>query len=181
MKTYILTQSGERFDFNKPETARFTIEDVAHGLSHICRFVGQTRKFYSVAQHSVLVSRVVPAPYALAGLLHDAPEAFIGDVATPLKRMLPDYQAIELRVETAVLAYFGLTLPLHPEVKRGDSIALVTEARDLMNGAPEDYAVGNGIEPLDEIIVPLSPRRARALFLKRYRELTANPALRRAA
>jgi hypothetical protein len=166
----ILLQSGDYFDFLAPETSRFTIEDIAHALSHLCRFTGHTGVFYSVAQHSVHVSHLVPAEHALAGLLHDAAEAFVGDVAKPLKDLLPDYRAIEDRIEAAVLARFGLSLPLPPCVKDADITMLVTEQRQLMRNS-EDWDYNRGRQPADLRLPYWPPKLAREAFLRRFHEL----------
>lgn len=132
----IATVSGRRIDLRDPQPDAFTLEDIAHGLGNVCRFSGQTRQFYSVAQHSIMVAELVPPEARLAALLHDASEAYIQDVPAPLKALLPEYAIIEQRIEAAIAARFGL--PDDPAiwkaVKHADLLAVSVEMRDLFDG-----------------------------------------------
>lgn len=163
----ILLSSGSYFDFEAPETSVFTINDIAHGLAMTCRFAGQCRRFYSVAQHSVHVSENVPHEHAYQALMHDASEAFVGDMAKPLKVMLPEYVAIEKRVERAVFARFNVATPLPPTVKEADIVMLVTEQHQLMRNR-DDWQYCRGRQPLDFPIPAWPPDEAKARFLARF-------------
>jgi hypothetical protein len=166
--------SGNYFSLVEPGLSDFSIFDIAQALSHICRYTGHVREFYSVAQHSVLASEVVAPEHAFAALMHDAAEAFVGDVARPLKELIPDYRAIEKRVERAVFSRFSLPHELHPAVKHADLVLLATEKRDLMplgGGKTQAWSCINGIEPMRNRILCWSPVDARRAFLSRFNEL----------
>lgn len=166
----ILMHSGEYFDFDSPETSNLTIEDIAHALSNICRFTGHVHRFYSVAEHSIHASRLVPPEDALAALLHDAAEAVLGDVSKPLKSLLPDYKRIERRVEQAIWAQWGLPDVLPESVKVADMQMLGIEQRRCMLN--HDEWVGNTLAAWEEpTILFLTPAEAKRLFLLRYEEL----------
>ena len=167
----IVLSSGRTFDFVDHSGNVIDIRDIAHALAYLCRFTGHSRRFYSVAQHSVMVSRIVPPEDAMAGLLHDAAEAFLGDVSTPLKKLIPDYQAIEFAVEADVFAKLGIDLPLPQSVKQADLIMLATEKRDLLPANIGPWPLLDGIQPLREHINPLQPGDARDVFMARYFEL----------
>lgn len=166
----IALHSGAYLDFESPETSEFSIEDIACALSNLCRFTGHCKQFYSVAEHSVHVSRIVPPEFAFAGLMHDAAEAFIGDVAKPLKNLLPDYAAIEERVERAVFRRFGLPLEKPPEVGVADLQMLAVEQRQAMG----DENIWPCLEGLPSVDVELGfwmPGLAHYQFIQRYNEL----------
>jgi hypothetical protein len=169
----ILTASGHYFDFIHPEKNVIDLFDIANALSNLCRFNGHTSSFYSVAQHSVLVSHLVPQEFAMAGLLHDAAEAYVGDMTRPLKNLLPWYKKIERDVEQVIFSFFGLPPDLPACVKDADLKMLSTEQRDLMPAHDDEWALISGIEPLSAIIEPWTPREARSKFIDRYQEITS--------
>ncbi len=169
----ILLHSGQYFDLLDPAGSSFGIGDIAHGLSMVCRFAGQCHTFYSVAEHCVHASYLAPASHAYAALMHDAAEAFIGDVTRPLKRLLPEYKAIEKQVERAVFARFVVTGADDDEVKLVDRQMLAAEQRALMAGHSGTWAdcVGFSIPEID--LRCWSPMVAEERFLRRFFELTA--------
>lgn len=171
MTTMICTASGQYVDVLRPEQHRFDIEDIAHALSHICRFCGHVREFYSVAQHSVLVSGMLGPSAALAGLLHDASEAYLGDVTLPLKGALPEYLKIEQRMQAAIMRQFGALPGCEAEVKYADLALLATERRDLVRDQNIVWPALTGVEPLKVRIVPLAAAEARRLFLDVFARL----------
>jgi len=166
----ILLHSGSYFDFEAPETSAFTIEDIAHGLSMVCRFAGQCNRFYSVAQHSVHVSYIVSPEDAYQGLMHDAAEAFVGDMAKPLKVMLPEFSVIEKRVEAAVFHRFGIAHPLPATIKEADVTMLVTEQHQIMRNR-DDWDYCRGRKPIDFELPSWTAGQAKSRFLKRYHQL----------
>lgn len=158
----------------KPRDVR--LEDIAHHLSRSCRFTGGTREFYSVAQHCVLGARHLQRDHRTAAaryfLLHDGSEAYLSDIARPVKRdpRFAFYRAIEEDVQQAVYAAFGL-IDLEPEaVAHMDRALLRTEQRDLMP-APLPGEDRGDVLPLPTRIVPWPSNFARGQFLQVAHEL----------
>lgn len=170
MQPAIQTSAGKYFNFLAPHTYAFDIEEIAHALSNLCRFTGHTREFYSVAQHSVLVSQIAPIRWRKQGLMHDAHEAYVNDISSPLKLLLPDYCRVEASVEQALRAFFGLPQHFAPDVKHADLVALQTERLSLM---PIDHSTYwndlAGITSRPGLIKPLTSDRAFDAFMERWR------------
>lgn len=170
------TASGHLFDILAFDPSAIDLHDIAHGLSHICRFGGHVRSYYSVAQHSVLVSELCDTADAQIGLLHDAPEAYLGDVISPLKRQpgMEAYRDIEEKMAATVAIRFGLPSLETPSVELADRLAVFLEMRDLMVGKPMKYGrevARPDLSVLHRVIVPQGPEMARAAFLARAAEL----------
>lgn len=171
---WLQTHAGKTFFFGDIQPEDICIEDIAHALSNYCRFAGHCDEFYSVAQHCCFVAdllRDCGRECQLAGLLHDSTEAYLGDVTRPLKRMLPEYQAIELKLEEILQLKFGVNWLNDPRVKIADNIALMTEARDLLGEKPQSWGYA-GVEPSPIRITAWAPRVAKQRFTEYYNRLT---------
>lgn len=177
----ILTMTGQRFDLYEPDPDRIDPRDISHALGNLCRFNGHTREFYSVAQHSCIVADLVPEEHKLAALLHDATEAYVGDMVRPLKEWMHAYQDVENWVWERVCTRFGLAVELPSEVRLADLIALATERRDLMPADPAIWDCLIGITPMTDIIRPWSPLEARANYHQRLMDQLAIEHRRKAA
>jgi hypothetical protein len=132
----ILTHTGKVFYPLNPDSKDIDPIDIAHALSNQCRFNGTTKKYYSVAQHSVLVSDMVEPKDRLWGLLHDAAEAYLGDLVTPIKRnsaMGVEYRAAEEILMKAVCERFSLHPIMPKSVDLADKSILLAEAEELMH------------------------------------------------
>lgn len=154
-----------------PRPEEIHIEDIAVALSNLCRFGGHVREFYSVAQHSVHVAGLCGPEDALWGLLHDASEAYLGDIIRPLKRQdcFAEYRAAEERLMAAVCERFGLPLEMPESVRRADEVMLATEARDLKGVDLNTWSVRE--KPLVQPIRVWGPTRAFMEFAECFERL----------
>lgn len=190
-----------RFDLSAPRAEDVRIEDIAYSLSRLCRFTGHCNRFYSVAEHSIYVAEIVAEnrpEWALAALLHDAEEAYIGDISSPLKALIRNYVggpailgSITDGVEAAIEERFGLFDGKTPQgkgpylarrdaIKAADLTMLATERRDLMPEPPDgDWFASTGVQeyaPREDCSIPrLSGYGWEALFLARFRAYGGKP------
>lgn len=188
---WMQTYTGIQFFPLDPKSAEISILDIAHALSNQCRFAGHVQSFYSVAQHSVLVSEHIerlameralhtglsPRILALWGLLHDAPEAYLVDLPRPIKHCSTigtEYRQVERRLMEVVCLRFGLPYAEPLEVKAADDVLLMTEKRDLLGPSPQTWR--ECAEPQAEKIVPWVPVAAERAFLARFNLLMGNGA-----
>lgn len=168
--------NGKLLDVDNLVPEVYTISDIAHSLSMLCRYTGHCVHFYSVAQHSVYVSMMVPEQYAMAGLLHDMGESIVGDMSGPIKKDMHDYKMLERNVlhqmcdKFKFVTYDELT---HPAVIGADYRMLATEKRDIMKGDVKwPFIEANNILPYDDIKVEkMNDEQAYAFFMKRFFEL----------
>jgi hypothetical protein len=169
---WIQTFTGRRFHYDDPHPDDIHIGDIAHALSNLCRYAGHSRKFYSVAEHSVLVARQFTDPdMRLAGLLHDATEAYCVDLPRPLKRMLPVYEGIESALWMVIAAKYGLPAELPDEVHDIDTRMLITERPFLFREVLPWPAFAD-VKPIEGVeITFMEPLQAKAEFLRMFYDL----------
>ena len=169
---FIVTHSGIKFNPFIATEEDIDINDIAHSLSLICRYNGHIDEFYSVAQHSTLVSLQCSPKNRLWGLLHDATEAYIHDIMKPLKRtkQFEFYCVIEERLMGIIAKRFGLKGTMPAEIKEIDTRMLFTEKRDLIYNKTD---WGWRVEPYDFKIEAYAPFTAKVMFLDRFGKLTS--------
>jgi uncharacterized protein len=175
---WFTTFTGLKFYPLDPRPEEIRIADIAHALSMLCRYGGHCREFYSVAQHSLHVCEWVQENFpglrelALQALIHDASEAYIGDMVRPLKLSMPAYRQVESRLEKVV--YEALRVPApdtsaKDAIKFADNTLLMTERRDFVNAGDQVWSTPH--EPWAKRLYGLSPSIARAKFLHAFGEL----------
>lgn len=137
---YIETANGIKFHFLNPKQDEIDIKDIAFALANQCRFNGHV-PFFSVAEHSVAVAARLRPDLQLAGLLHDAAEAYLSDIPSPIKQFLPDYQELENCVQEAIYKKYGIVLSEEDkaEIKSADKDATQTEAHYLLRSKGKDW------------------------------------------
>ncbi|HMN86477.1 MAG TPA: HD family hydrolase [Bauldia sp.] len=183
--------SGRRLDLLDPSPLDIEVEDIARGLARVARWNGQTAgaHSYSVAQHTLLVERVmqitdpdIGAEGRLAAMLHDAPEYVIGDMISPFKALLGgEYKSVEARLLTAIHRRFGVRTPLAARltarIKAADRVAAYFEATRLAGFAEPEalryFGRPGGIDPARLDLVPWPAATAEKRFLKRFAVLAA--------
>jgi 5'-deoxynucleotidase YfbR-like HD superfamily hydrolase len=168
---WIQTYSGIKFTPTNPDINSISLKDIAHALSLQCRFSGHIKTPYNVAQHSVLVSYICDFEDAMLGLFHDASEAYLVDLPTPLKRSGKFDYYIECEANLSKIIYqrFGIKNMESKSVDKADKMLLVTEAQQFMAPLHKEWV--NIEKPIPFEIIPWSPAEAEQKFIDRYMQL----------
>lgn len=177
----IETYGGGYFDFENPRATDIEIIDITRSLSNTCRFAGHIDGFYSVAEHALLVERLVreaglPDDVCYAALHHDSHEAYLGDIVTPLKATLGvAWERLQWRTDLAICQRLGIDQGLlsHPAVKAADAQALLIEAARLKrsHGVGEHWGTKRAARVPSGAVRCFTPYQVEALFLRRHHEL----------
>lgn len=177
---FIETYSGKKVFVLNPTVDSIGILDIAHALSNICRYTGHSKKFYSVAEHSVHVANLCGVN-PLWGLLHDASEAYLMDIASPIKPHLANYKQLESNLMKVVCKRFNLQEEMPQDVKDADLIMLYLEAKKLMKSRGRNWScfrnltiVDSNYEEVEKEIIGWHPEQAKQKFIERFLELTEN-------
>jgi hypothetical protein len=168
---WMQTYTGRAFYPMDPRAEDIDPRDIAHALSMLCRYGGHVSRFYSVAEHCVLMSYMV-GECSLWALLHDATEAYVGDMIRPLKSGMPTYREVENRLMRRVCDRFGLPYTCPAEVKEADNRILLDERSALMWPPAQPWAVED-LAPLGVPVTGWTPAEAERQYLVRLNELTA--------
>ncbi len=164
---YIRTFSNVVMFPHDPRPDEILIEDIAKGLSQNCRWGGQCTRFYSVAEHSLLVSSLCPMrEHKLACLLHDASEAYLQDIASPVKAALSEYKTIEHGLMKCIAEKFSFAWPKSEIVEFYDSLALQIEGNALFRPVGSFGGFPRGYSSLD--VPSLNPHMAKQFFLSAF-------------
>lgn len=181
MEPWIETYTGKHFNFLSPSKEDINIIDIAHSLSMQCRYTGHCKHFYSVAEHSIAVADYLLKTYGdrkltLAGLLHDSAEAYLSDLASPLKGHIGGYEEITKSVEKVIAEVFDVNFD-DPRIKEADIALLSQEALQLLpsRGDSWNWDHWGGRPEFVEPIVCLAPNVAKGLFMAWFKQLTAEP------
>jgi uncharacterized protein len=169
---WMQTYSGRAFWPLDPRAEEIDPLDIAHALGMLCRYGGHVRRFYSVAEHCVLMSewaeKVAGPKVALWALLHDATEAYVGDMVRPLKQMMPDYAAVEDRLMRVICLRFHIPFVAPPEVHEADNRILLTERTALMVMPPPlHWGPLEELEPLPVQVQYWTPVQAEIAYTNR--------------
>src|SRR5690606_7876594 len=146
------TYTGRLIDFRGIRTEDIDIRDIAHGLAHITRFGGQAKNHITVGEHSLLVASLVPPPYRFTALMHDAAEAYLGDIPKPLKNLLPDYRRIEEMLMRVISEKYRFSYPLPPVIKEADMKAIRQEWKENVLEGREERLIPRDKEVRDEFL-----------------------------
>lgn len=167
---WMQTATGRQFWPLDPRADEIHIADIAAGLSKLCRYGGHCKRFYSVAEHSVLMAHAAPDGLHLAALMHDASEAYLSDVIRPIKRHLTGYVAIEAALEKVIARRFCLQWPMPAAVKVLDERIVHDEKAQNMPPAPAvDPLTDATVPPLGVTIQFWTPEKAEFEFLAAFR------------
>jgi uncharacterized protein len=169
---WMQTYSGLAFWPLDPRPDEIRILDIAQALSKLCRYGGQCRRFYSVAEHSVLVASQAPDHLKLTALMHDASEAYLLDIPRPIKRHLPGYAEIESRLMATIAERFGFQWPMPDEIKQLDERIIEDERQQNMAEPPRFWGHR---EPLGVTLKCWSPQMAALKFMSAFHNYGGRP------